>query len=250
LDTHAIPRYGYQHLLRFLGNHEALPPLPVENTQPIPGNLPALPAVPDDEGWQPFVHEGSPAKIAALVRYQLRMSGRKDWYLLENALRWLDRLCLHQRLCEVPGGGNYGGFGEGAVWKIVKLWMPHLLLDAFRLTGNSEYAYRGMAAFSALPPRHQAIVLAKLHPEFGDIFISADQGDAIFFTPLSHFHSQMTQNGIILEFADSNRLQPLHLVMEGSQESYQVEVNGKSLGFLPTSQLRKGIELPAYCQPA
>jgi hypothetical protein len=243
LDTHAVPSYGYQQILRFLGNHEALPPFPWEIALPTGGELPGLPPVPDDSSWLPFSHEGRPSEIAALVRDQLRKAGRMNWQLLECALQWLDRLCLHQRLCETPGCERFGGFGETSVWSTVALWMPRLLLEAFRLTGNPEYAFRGMAAISALAPEQQAVVLGTLHPQFGDLFINADQGAAVFFTQLSRFDSKITPNGLILEVANGDLTQ-LQLVMEGAHDCYQLQVNGKSLGFIPIAELRHGITVP------
>ncbi len=146
LDARALPMQGFQQIVRLLGSREALILAGSMPATPLAGELPPLPPLPDTLDWIPFLYEGAPEAIAAWVHYALSLATQDDWHLLEDALCWLDRLCLHQRVFEVPGSEPLGAFGSGAAWQSTALWAPILLLQAFRLTGMLEYAYRAKAA--------------------------------------------------------------------------------------------------------
>jgi hypothetical protein len=179
LDARAIPLRGFQQVVRTLGNHDVLEAVMAGHAVAPPGVHLPFPALADDTGWQPFAEEGSYTEIATVCHHAFTRTGSEDWQLLDKGLYWLDRLCFHQHLVEIPGGAPFGSFGEGDAWSTVAHWMPELLLRAFRLTGISEYAYRGIAAIGALPSDEQMQVLGELHEEYGDIFINSDCGEAI-----------------------------------------------------------------------
>lgn len=241
LDADAIPRYGFQHVIRLLGYHDALKDASAGVTRTLPGKMPPLPSVYDCAGWVPFLREGSPAHIAALTQYYLSLA-EDEWRQLDQGLYWLDRLCYHQRLYEIPGGPCFGSLG--GEWGGVGQWMPCLLFEAFHLTGISEYAYRGNAALGALPDAERGVVIAHLRERFGDIYLDADRGGAVLLTELDAFHTTVTPDGIQLEIACHDRIEPLQLVLEGCQAAYTLTINGESLGLLPTAILRAGIEVP------
>ena len=245
LDAHALPIYGYQQMVRFLGRNEALRLVPARSTTPIASALPALPALtPGYEDWQPFIHEGTPSEIVGLTRHLLANAHSDNWQLLEQAIGWLDRLCVHQYLCEVPGSQSFGSFGEGESWDVAAYWMPELLLRAFHFTGNAEYGYRALAAIGALPTAHRALVLGHLRPQYGDIFLNADQGEVILLADLDRFTSTVQPDGIHLDI-HSLEPHPLQLVMEGSLDAYTLVVNGEPFGSIPITTLRQGIEVRA-----
>ncbi|HEY3379342.1 MAG TPA: hypothetical protein VGL77_17835 [Armatimonadota bacterium] len=244
LDARAVPGAGYQQLIRMLGEHEAFKFAAVGDVPPLAGPLPPLPAVLDEGGWLPFMAEGAPEEIAALVCRQLDRCDAGDWQHLDEGLRWLDRLCYCQQLCETPGGMPFGSFGDGAAWDISALWMPPLLFRAFALTGNPEYANRGIAAIGALPPRDRALVLWHLYQRFGDIYIHADCGEAILAVHPDRFQSMITPEGLDLQIVCAQREEPLRLVLDGSMDSYALVINGEALGVFPTAVLREGIDVP------
>lgn len=246
LDTSAMPEYGYQEIVRMLGATDMLKLASISPTPASPGSLPELPPAPDAEGWLPFASEGSPAEIGALVQRYFQQSGEQDWQSLDLGLRWLDRLCLHQHLVEVPGGPGYGSVGSGQEWALVAQWMPQLLLTAFQLTGIQEYAYRGMAALNALQPAERAIALNHLREQFGDIYINTDYSEAVLLTAINNFHSKISSDTVELNVAcTEDRTGPLRLVLESTQDAYTLVINGERLGHLPICMLRAGIELPA-----
>lgn len=244
LDVRAMTNRGYQQVVRILGSHEALEITSAAN--PFSQQSNTLPQVVSHEAeyWQPFVHEGSPIEIISLTDYYLSKADENDWQMIEKGLSWLDRLCFHQRLCEIPSGQPFGSFGSNPQWKVAAQWMPHLLFTAFRLTGIPEYAYRGVAALSALPPTERSLLLRHLHPCFGDIYLDADSGETILFTTLSDFQVRQDEESIHLNFTGQVPAETLSLVVKGTQEAYHVILNGTSLGYYSTDLLRQGIDLP------
>lgn len=244
LDTQAQEYYGYQQVVRMLGNHDALKVVSVGEYQPTTDPMPALPLVAENPRWIPFTLEGTPLEIAALTYKYFLQAKAQDWEALEAGVRWLDRLCYHQHLDEAPGIAPFGSVGNGPQWDAVAHWLPQLLLEAFRLTGIVEYAQRAIAAIGALSPCQRSVVLDRLHPQFGDIYINADHGEALLLTNLDKFQPIMTTEGIDLTIGRPQAATPLCLMVDGSQASYTLVINGESLGVLPAEQLREGIELP------
>jgi len=244
LDDHAVPDCGFQEIVRLLGTNEALRLASVAPVSPVSGMLPALPAIPEDTLWVPFVQEGTPAEIAALVQRHFARAGEDDWQSLDAGLHWLDRLCLQQRLFASADGQPFGSVGSDPVWTDVADRMPELLLTAFRLTGHEEYAYRGIAALGALPATMAARVLGHLREAFGDIYVNPDYSETVLLTTVESFHFSMSSDTIELQIICPQRSDPLRLVLDGTQESYRLIVNGEILGRLPADTLRKGIELP------
>lgn len=245
LDAHALPGFGFQQLIRFLGRNEALRLVPASSVTPVAGMLPALPTLAAGyENWLPFQQEGTTDEIVALADYLLKNAANDSWHNLEQAIGWIDRLCLHQHLCEVPGSKKFGTIGSGTNWDIAALHMPELLLRAFHYTGNAEYGYRAIAAIGALPEAKRALVLGNLRPHYGDIFLNADQGEVVLFADLEQFASTVQQDGIHLNIRSAIK-KPLQLVLEGSMEAYSLIINGKRFGSIPTTTLRQGIEVMA-----
>lgn len=162
----------------------------------------------------------------------------------EEALRWLDRLCFHQHVFETPGGAPLGSIGTGAPWQVTSLWMPSLLLQAYRMTGMSEYAYRARAALSALAPEDQARVLQHLAPRFGDIYLHADCQEVIALGPVEIHAARCTPAAIALDLARTVPDAPLLLVAEGITAPCLLTINGESLGLLPPARFHAGIDLP------
>jgi hypothetical protein len=165
LDARAMPFFGYQQIVRSLGSRGTL--WMGESSHGVCGDhhITALsyPTTPPD--WIPFQREGSPVEIAELCQYYLYQAQAGDWHALEDGLRWLDRLCLHQHTIEMPGGQPLGAIGSGAAWDQVAIWLPELLFQAFRLTGIVEYASRGVAALSALQIPMTSAALENLYPQ-------------------------------------------------------------------------------------
>jgi len=243
-DAHAQPEYGFQQVVRLLGNHDALTFATTSaDVLPRPGALPALPVLTDMEYQQPLLSEESPAAMVALVRHQLTLADLGDWYALEEGVRWLDRLCLEQHIYDVPGGSPFGAYGDGPAWRDASLWLPCLLFDAFRLTGSAEYAQRGIAALSALATEELALVLGHLRPRYGDLYVHADFARVLPFVGVEVNDTYISGNEIALELAP---LIPGHtplLVIEGSEPTYTVMINGCTLGEQTAANLRAGIPL-------
>ncbi|HEX2951915.1 MAG TPA: hypothetical protein VHV83_20465, partial [Armatimonadota bacterium] len=247
LDGNAIPNYGYQQIIRRLGACEALKVMPLCNTPgSATGTMTALPHVLPRTSWQPFVDEGSVTQIAAQTSHLLFREGADDWQSLEEGLRWLDRLCLHQHLCEVPGGQLLGSFGIGHEWSVVAPWMPVLLLQAFRLTGITEYAHRAIVAVNALPLEIRLTVLQHLRATLGDILLNADSGRFVLLNDIDDFYADITPETIHISVQPPANCAPVQLVVDGVQESYRLIVNNDDLGEIPTCVLRAGIELPLF----
>ncbi len=244
LDARALPQRGFQEIVRLSGSQEALAIADYTTGAPSADQLPALPSVPDTADWIPFMYEGSPATIAAGVQYLLSLVAEGDWHFLEDALCWLDRLCFHQRVFELPGGDPLGSIGAGDGWQTTALWMPSLLLQAYRLTGILEYAYRAKAALSAMSPADRSCVLQQLSPVFGDIYVHLEYQNAFALGPVE-IHSVIYGAGeIALELESPAKSTPLTLIVAGMGEPCTVFVNGESLGILPPAQLQAGIPLP------
>ena len=227
-----------------LGNKEALAIAGGVAAVGHAGALPALPPVPDTANWIPLMREGSPEAIAAWVRYLLSQAEHGDWDLQEEALCWLDRLCFHQHVFEIPGGAPLGLVGSGDAWYVTSLWMPSLLLHAYRLTGMPEYAFRARAALCALAPADQARVIQQLSPRFGDIYLHADYGEAFALGPVEFHGALCTPNVISLEITRTLADAPLTLVAEGVMEPCRLSVNGQMLGVILPEQFAAGIALP------
>lgn len=168
-DARSLPQGGFQQVVRWLGSQEQLrltagyPALTIPATTPPP-----LPAPPDATAWVPFMHEGRPVEIVALVADALAR-GEQDWRMLEEGLRWLDRLCLQQCTQHVPDGPALGSLGTGPDWAVAAVWMPFLLFTAHALTSIPEYAYRGIAALYALPATQQSAALGTVSPTFAHL---------------------------------------------------------------------------------
>ncbi len=244
VDARALPLQGFQEIVRLHGSQEALALASGTLTAPLPGELPPLPALPDAIDWIPFMYEGSPGAIAAWVQYLLSLAEQGDDHLLEDALCWLDRLCFHQRVCELPGSDTLGSIGSGAAWQLARLWTPMLLLHAFRLTGMLEYAYRAKAALSALPPADQARMLHQLAPIFGDIYVHAEYQLALALGPVAIHAVTCKPQDIAVAFTRTQPHTPLRLVVTGAADFCTITVNAALLGVIPATQLSRGIELP------
>lgn len=243
LDARALPQRGFQQVVRMLGASDALRLAMIDQSAGPVAALPALPETPDDASWQPFMREGTPAAIAALIGNALAHAKDDEWHMLEYALCWLDRLCLQQRVVEVAGGGPLGMVGNGSAWQAAAMWMPVLLLEAFRLTGISEYASRAIAALAALSADEQACVLAYLCPRYGDVYVNADHEETVAL------HGAVVRSAVFMgdEVAlvlDGMAIEPVvTVVLDGVEPSYTVTVNGEWLGRIPTTDLRAGIEV-------
>lgn len=244
LDARALPQRGFQQIVRELGSQEALAAAGGCATAPSTDALPPLPAVPDATDWLPFTYEGPALSIAALTQHLLLLAEQGDWHLLEDALCWLDRLCFHQRVFETPGGAPLGTIGSGPAWQPTALWMPVLLLHAFRLTGIFEYAHRALTAISALAPAEQALVMGQLAPTYGDIYLHADFQEALALGPVEILSAVCTPGAIWFELDGSACSAPQRLVVDAADGAYTVTVNGHALGAISSAQLRAGLAIP------
>lgn len=241
LDTRALPERGYQQVVRMLGARDDLVLVGRTAAQPTDGALPELPATPSASEWHPFLWEGTPEAITALVRDMLARAAAGEWPALETGLVWLDRLCLHQRLLDVSGEVPPGAFGDSPRWATITCWMPSLLLQAFRLTGIPEYAFRGLAALNALPAHEQAVALGQLQPTFGDIFVQAEFREVIALSGTEVTAADFTVEGVCLELEWGEQTAPVRVVMDGIEDQYALVVNGRDFGQLPLTTLRDGI---------
>ncbi|OPZ85612.1 MAG: hypothetical protein BWY76_01342 [bacterium ADurb.Bin429] len=242
LDARALAGRGFQQLARLLARAEA-PPMP-DAFHPAAGNLTSLPEIGQAGGWQPFLREGAPAEMAASVLRGLSQAADGDWAVLDEALVWLDRMCLHQCLRPVPGGPPVGTVGEGPAWVAVAPWMPILLLEAFRLSGITEYANRGRAALGALPTDQASRVYAYLYPRFGDLCVLPDYEEVLALTDLGLVLPTFGDRRIDLRLPEP-RTRPLRLVVDGRASRYGLSINERSYGDVATDVLRLGIEVPA-----
>jgi len=243
VGARALPTQGFQEIVRLLGCQEALVLASGTLVEPLPGELPPLPASPETVDWVPFMYEGSPAVIAAWVQHLLSQAEQGDWHLLEDALCWLDRLCFHQHMFELPGSEPLGSIGSGAAWQVTALWAPILLLHAFRLTGILEYAFRAKAALSALPPADQAQVMHQLMPIYGDIYIHAEYQLTLALGPVDIHAVVSKPQDISIKFNRTRPQSQLRLVVTGTSEPCAITVNGEPLGVFPSADLCSGIAL-------
>jgi len=242
LDTRALPERGFQQVVRFLGSQGTLAVASQSAAQPAPGLLPKLHDSQDMGEWHPFVWEGTPEAIAAAVQRKLATALTGDWHALEEGLCWLDRLCLQQRPYGTPLETPLGAVGPGEAWRNVALWMPILLMQAFQLTGISEYAFRARAALHALPTSAQSIVLSHLNPAFGHLYAQADYQEVAPLSGPLVMDAHWTASGLELDVAPDDAA-TLRLVLDGSEDAYTVTVNGHPFGPLPAHTLRAGIDI-------
>ncbi|MHB9132531.1 MAG: hypothetical protein ACYDBB_15790 [Armatimonadota bacterium] len=243
-DVHALPSRGFQHLVRALGTHVGLSFAMASEASPVEMALPPLPDTSDASCWVPFIEEGSPEAIAAQVHACLRQADRGDFTALEHACCWLDRLCLHQYLYEVPGVASFGSIGQGPTWQSTALWMPILLLDAFRMSGIIEYANRGLLALCALPPADQSCVLGQLRPRFGDLYLNAEYGLALAVREIEVCQASFTPDKIELTLDVFTGQGPYLIVIEGVTTPLLLVVNGIECNECPISGPLSIIELP------
>ena len=248
LDTRALPERGFQQVVRWLGCREGIAGCVPSTVAPVTGTLPPLPAPPATIEWHPFQWEGAPEGIAALVEHCLQQADAGEWAQLEEGLVWLDRLCLHQHTIVTSDAYPLGAFGSGPHWQEVAAWMPVLCLHAFRLTGNTEYAARGLAALYALPDARQAVVLSALQHTFGSLYIQADFAEVISLGGPAVLDADFTADGLTLRLQSDAPDHPVRLILDGLEDRYALTINGESLGTLPTGLLREGItiELSAH----
>jgi len=244
LDVRALPGRGFQEVVRLLGSREELTLVGRSPVRPAAGPLPELTAAAPPAEWHPFVWEGVPAAIAAGVKHQLDRAAAGDWPALEDGLCWLDRLCLQQRLLGAPDDPALGVFGPDAKWRQITVWMPALLLQAFRLTGIPEYGFRAQAALHALPAAQQAAALAALRPRFGDLYAQADYGEFITLAGPEVTGAHFTPDGLALAVTPSPAYPTLRLVLDGTEPHYALTLNGLPLGTFPTTELSTGVEIP------
>lgn len=244
LDARALPLRGFQEIVRMHGSKDALVVAGGTVAGRHAGDMPALPHVLNTANWLPFTCEGTPEAIAALVASLLAQMEQGDWFLLEDALCWLDRLCFHQHVFEIPGGIPLGSIGSGPAWYNTALWMPSLLLRAYRETGITEYACRARAAISALAAEDQARVLQQLFPLFGDIYVHADYQEAFALGSVEIHSAICTSEVISLEITGTEAGAPLTLVADGVMDDCLLTINGQSLGVISPTRFRAGISLP------
>ena len=242
LDARALNERGFQHVVRLLGNREGFTPLDGMPAFPDHATLPALPCIPEMREWHPFMWEGSPAAMASLVDTCFQQAEEENGPQLEQGLVWLDRLCLHQHAIGVPGESSLGSVGNGPQWSAVAVWLPVLLLRAYRFTGIPEYACRGLAALRALPRTEQAAILQHLQPTFGDLYINAIFQEVLPLRAMRVITSDFTPDSLNLHI-DCPGQRTLRIVLEGLEEQYSLTVNGCALGHLPLAQLRAGIDV-------
>ncbi|HOF89780.1 MAG TPA: hypothetical protein PLZ36_17010, partial [Armatimonadota bacterium] len=242
LDARALIGRGFQQLTRLLARADL--PAPPAAFAPAAGDLPPLPARGPARDWQPFLREGTPAEIAAGVLRGLSLAAEGDWAVLDDALVWLDRLCLHQCLRPMPGAPSPGAVGAGPAWATVAPWMPILLLEAFRLSGITEYAHRGRAALAALPAAQASRVYAALYPRFGDLCVLPDYEEVLALTDFGLVLPTFGDRRIDLRLPEP-RTRPLRLVVDGRASRYGLSINERSYGDVATDVLRRGIEVPA-----
>lgn len=244
LDARALPERGFQQVARLLGSREELALAGRCPATPADGPLPELPAPVDVGEWHPFVWEGTVDTMAAVVRRELAAGMAGDWQALERGLCWLDRLCLHQRTVGAPGastpGAVPGAFGPEEEWRIAAPWMPVLLMQAFKLTGIPEYAFRAQAALAALPAETQAVVLGHLRPAFGDLYAQADYGALVSLCGPEVTAACFTPDGLALELAPDAAL--FRLVLDGSDDVYALTINGRPRGEFAAAALSAGID--------
>jgi hypothetical protein len=238
LDARALPERGFQQLVRRLGARAALRLLPGTAVEPGAHPLPPLPMA-GAHAWTPFDDEGTPAEMTAHV--QALLAASDDWMALEEALVWLDRLCLQQRVVEAGDGVPLGVFGDGPAWATVAPWLPVLLMDAFRHTGIDEYAWRARAALHALPPASRRDARAALHARVGDLYVQADFHAHATLAPLEYADVEIEDATLYLTLPPAPR--PQRLVADGSEVCYRLIINGADMGEYPTRTLRDGIEL-------
>lgn len=241
LDARTLPERGFQQVVRLLGSQSNLSMVGRCQAKPISATLPALQDSADAKDWHLFVWEGAPEAIAALVRSKFARVEDGDWHALEDGLCWLDRLCLQQCPFGIPKESSLGAFGPGEEWEPVAVWMPILLMQAFRLTGSPEYAYRAQAALNALPPMAQGIVLGQLRPTFGDLYVQADYQALVSLSGPEITSALFTADS--LEITVASGLDALRLVLDGSDEAYVLTINGRRIGPFAAEELSAGIEL-------
>jgi len=243
VDARAVPLRGFQQIVRQAGSQELFATTIGTGTTPVAGELPALPPMPDAGDWCPFSYEGSPAAIAALVHFLLSQAEQGDWQRLEDGLCWLDRLCFHQHAHEFSAGTPLGAFGTGPAWQVTRLWVPSLLLQAFRLTGIAEYAARACAAIGALPAPDQALVRGQLYPAYGDIYVHAESQETLVLGPMRVYSAVCHPGTIRLVYVRTSEGTSTRLVVDGVDTPVHVTVNGHSLGVMTPEQLSAGVEL-------
>lgn len=241
LDARALPERGFQLVARLLGTREELALAGRSPAQPADGPLPELPSPGGAVEWHPFVWEGPIETMAAVVRRQLAAAMAGDWQALETGLCWLDRLCLHQRTGGVPGASTLGAFGPDEEWQAAAPWMPVLLMQAFKLTGIPEYAFRAQTALLALPVEVQAVVLGHLQPAFGDLYAQADYGELVPLSGPEVTAALFTADGLVLDLTPDAA--PFRLVLDGSDDVYALTVNGRPLGEFTVERLSAGIDI-------
>lgn len=240
VDGHAIPGYGYQQLVRLLGEHDALPMVGLPISMPIQGDMPDLPLIDASVAWRPFRFEHTPAYAVALTRYYLQRAVGGDLYALEEGLRWLDRLCLFQYLYEVPGGPAFGAVTTNTDTLLVAAWLPVMLLEAFRLTGLMEYALRARAALGALPAIEQGAVLGTITARHGDVLVLPDAELALAISNIHITRALFAPGCNILEVSAPRAFR---LVIDGAEPAYAISVNGKRLDGVATERLREGVTI-------
>jgi len=261
LDARALPERGFQQVARLLGSRDELALVGHSAATPADGPLPALPAPNGTLEWHPFVWEGTIETMAAVVHRQLAAAMAGDWPALEHGLCWLDRLCLHQRTGGAPGASipgaleqdalvtgaleqdasAIGAFGPDEEWRTAAPWMPVLLMQAFKLTGIPEYAFRAQAALVALPEDAQAVVLGHLRPAFGDLYAQADYSELVPLSGPEVTAACFTATGLMLDLAPDAA--PFRLVLDGSDDVYALTVNGRALGEFAAGALSAGMEI-------
>jgi hypothetical protein len=240
-DARALHCRGFQEIVRAQGTHDALLYMTPALGDDAQGDRPPLPAAPDTSGWVPFMTEGTPAQITAFVRHALTGVENAQWYLLDDALCWLDRLCFQQRIYETPGGLPFGSFSHGPSWEVAALWLPEVLLQAFRATGIAEYAYRAIAALAALPSHQYRPALGQLYEQYGDLYIHLDALAVFSLTGAEATQVAMLPNGLMLTVNAAQAGDPVRLVIDGSEDGYTLVINGECYGYLPITLLREGI---------
>jgi hypothetical protein len=242
LDARALPWRGFQQVTRLLAHHlpHAARPLAPLGSH---GMLPPLPESGLRLAWRPFLLEGAPIEIAAHILQGLSLAAEGDWAVLDNALVWLDRLCLHQCLHAVPDGPPPGTVGDGPAWESLALWMPVLLLEAFRLSGIAEYALRGRAALAALPAEQAAQVYAYLYPRFGDLCVLPDFEEILTLADLGPVQPTFADRRIDLSLPRPMS-RPLRVIIDGHADRYALAINQQSFGEIPTELLRLGFDVP------